>query len=101
MKGSADSGRQLLGEEHPDTLTSMANVASTYWNQGRRKEAEGLIVLMIATMKRVLGEENAIYVRTVTVISKLTCGARPALRQPRSIASVVIVLALALVYILV
>jgi hypothetical protein len=25
----------VLGEEHPDTLTSMANLASTYRNQGR------------------------------------------------------------------
>ena len=25
----------LLGEEHPKTLTAMANLASTYWNQGR------------------------------------------------------------------
>ncbi|KXH46325.1 kinesin light chain protein [Colletotrichum salicis] len=29
-----------LGQEHPSTLTSMANLASTYRNQGRWKEAE-------------------------------------------------------------
>nr|POE96534.1 hypothetical protein CFP56_56584 [Quercus suber] len=29
---------QELGEEHPDTLSSMANLASTYRNQGRRKK---------------------------------------------------------------
>ncbi|KAL4934882.1 hypothetical protein BDV06DRAFT_217819 [Aspergillus oleicola] len=34
--------KQVLGPEHPDTLTSMANLASTYWNQGRSKEAEEL-----------------------------------------------------------
>ena len=27
--------RSVLGEEHPSTLTSMANLASTYMNQGR------------------------------------------------------------------
>ncbi|KZL63858.1 kinesin light chain 3, partial [Colletotrichum incanum] len=33
---------RVLGDEHPDTLTSMANLASTYRNQGRWKEAEEL-----------------------------------------------------------
>jgi hypothetical protein len=33
---------RVLGDEHPDTLTSMADLASTYRNQGRWKEAEEL-----------------------------------------------------------
>ncbi|KAI4085751.1 MAG: hypothetical protein L6R37_008477 [Teloschistes peruensis] len=49
---------RVLGEEHPDTLTSMANLASTYWNQGRWKEAEELNVQVIETRTRVLGEEH-------------------------------------------
>jgi hypothetical protein len=24
--------KRVLGQEHPDTLTSMANLASTFWN---------------------------------------------------------------------
>jgi Tetratricopeptide repeat len=43
----------LLGAEHPDTLTSMANLASTYSDQGRWKEAEDLEVQVIETRKRV------------------------------------------------
>jgi hypothetical protein len=31
---------RVLGDEHPNTLTSMANLASTYRNQGRWKEPE-------------------------------------------------------------
>jgi len=31
-----------MGAVHPDTLTSMANLASTYRNQGRWKKAEEL-----------------------------------------------------------
>ncbi|KAF2633333.1 kinesin light chain, partial [Macroventuria anomochaeta] len=50
--------RRVLGEEHPETLTSMANLASTYRNQGRWKEAEELGVQVMQTMKRVLGEEH-------------------------------------------
>jgi hypothetical protein len=34
--------KQLLGEDHPDTLSSMANLAATYRNQGRWKDAEVL-----------------------------------------------------------
>jgi len=48
----------VLGEEHPSTLTSMANLASTYRNQGRWKEAEELDVRVMETSLRVLGEEH-------------------------------------------
>ncbi|KAF2675782.1 kinesin light chain [Lentithecium fluviatile CBS 122367] len=44
---------RVLGEEHPYTLACMTNLASTYRNQGRWKEAEEL-----DTGKRVLGEEH-------------------------------------------
>src|SRR3984957_5391397 len=50
--------KRVLGEENPDTLTSMANLASTYRKQGRWKEAEVLEVLVMDTRKRVLGEEH-------------------------------------------
>ncbi|KEY71346.1 hypothetical protein S7711_10245, partial [Stachybotrys chartarum IBT 7711] len=36
--------RELFGESNPSTLESMANLASTFWNQGRWKEAESLQV---------------------------------------------------------
>ena len=36
----------------------MANLASTYQNQGRWKEAEDLEVQVMETMKRVLGQEH-------------------------------------------
>ena len=47
-----------MGGEHPSTLLSMANLASTYSNQGRWKEAEELEVQVIETGKRVLREEH-------------------------------------------
>ncbi|ORY18336.1 hypothetical protein BCR34DRAFT_670856 [Clohesyomyces aquaticus] len=50
--------KRVLGEEHLDTLTSMANLASTFWNQGRWKEAEALEAQVMETRKRVLGEEH-------------------------------------------
>ncbi|KAK0619529.1 hypothetical protein B0T14DRAFT_479768 [Immersiella caudata] len=49
---------QVLGPEHPDTLTSMANLASTFRNQGRWAEAESLEVQAMEIRKRVLGPEH-------------------------------------------
>ncbi|KAL5392945.1 hypothetical protein DPSP01_000636 [Paraphaeosphaeria sporulosa] len=53
-----EMSKRVLGEEHPDTLLSMGNLASTYRNQGRWKEAEELSVQVMETRKRVLGEEH-------------------------------------------
>src|SRR5947207_15189382 len=50
--------KRVLGEEHAYTLSSMANLASTFWNQGRWKEAEELDVQVMETFKRVVGAEH-------------------------------------------
>ncbi|KAK4162358.1 hypothetical protein QBC43DRAFT_302124 [Cladorrhinum sp. PSN259] len=50
--------KELLGEEHPSTLSSVNNLASTYREQGLWKEAEELGVVGIKVRKRVLGEEH-------------------------------------------
>ncbi|KAH7060961.1 kinesin light chain 3 [Paraphoma chrysanthemicola] len=50
--------KRVLGDEHLDTLTSMANLGLTYSNQGRWKEAEELEVQVVETEKRVLGDEH-------------------------------------------
>ena len=63
-----ETRKRVLGEEHPDTLVSMNNLVSTYWSQGRWKEAEMLGVLVMETRKRVLGEEHP---DTLTSIANL------------------------------
>ncbi|KAK0613579.1 hypothetical protein B0T14DRAFT_437191 [Immersiella caudata] len=50
--------KKVLGLEHPDTITSMNNLASTYWGQGRLAEAEGLQVQAMEMRKKVLGPEH-------------------------------------------
>ena len=37
-----ETRKKKLGADHPDTLTSMANLASTYRNQGRWDATEEL-----------------------------------------------------------
>ena len=53
-----ETRKRVLGAEHPDTLTSMNNLASTYWSQGRWKEAEELFVQVMETRKKVSGAEH-------------------------------------------
>ncbi|EUC58653.1 nephrocystin-3 protein [Rhizoctonia solani AG-3 Rhs1AP] len=50
--------KKVLGEEHPDTLTSMNNLAYIYSNLGRHSEAEQLQVKVLDARKRVQGEEH-------------------------------------------
>jgi len=57
-KRTWDQRKALLGEEHSDTLASMANLALTYQNQGRWTEAEKLGIRVSETRQRVLGEEH-------------------------------------------
>ena len=61
--------KRVLGQEHPDTLTSMAHLASAFWGQGRWKEAEELGVQVVDTRKRVLGQEHP---DTLTSVADLT-----------------------------
>ncbi|KOC13588.1 kinesin light chain 1 and [Aspergillus flavus AF70] len=50
--------KQVLGPEHPGTLTSIADLASTYKDQGRWKEAEELEIQVVELCKQVLGLEH-------------------------------------------
>ncbi|KEY74892.1 hypothetical protein S7711_09765 [Stachybotrys chartarum IBT 7711] len=53
-----ESRKMKLGADHPETLTSMGNLASTYRNQGRWEEAEGLEVQVVETSKTKLGADH-------------------------------------------
>ena len=49
--------RRLLGNEHPDTLTSMSNLASLLQDPGKLAEAEVLYREALAGQRRVQGNE--------------------------------------------
>ncbi|PZD22571.1 kinesin light chain 1 [Pyrenophora tritici-repentis] len=53
-----ETRKTKLGADHPDTLTSMANLASTYRNQGRWDDAEELEVQVMETSKTKLGADH-------------------------------------------
>ena len=53
-----DLHKKVLGPEHPDTLTSMANLAVTYSGQGKYEEAGELELKVLDLSKKVLGPEH-------------------------------------------
>ena len=53
-----ETRKRVLGPEHPDTLTSMHQLALAYWGQGRWKEAQELQEQVMETSKRVFGPEH-------------------------------------------
>jgi Flp pilus assembly protein TadD len=57
-----------LGADHPSTLTSMANLASTYSNQGRWEDAEKLELQVMETRKTKLGAD---YPDTLGIMNNL------------------------------
>ncbi|KAF1937777.1 kinesin light chain 1 [Clathrospora elynae] len=52
------TSKKKLGADHPDTLTSMANLALTYQNQGRWDAAEELFLQVMETSKKKLGADH-------------------------------------------
>ncbi|VTO85059.1 unnamed protein product [Fusarium graminearum] len=64
---------EVLGEEHPDTLISIAYLASTFSGQGRWKEAEELNVGVIEMRKRVLGEEHPNTLISMNNLASIFC----------------------------
>ncbi|KAK4194502.1 putative kinesin light chain [Triangularia verruculosa] len=50
--------RELLGDKHPDTIWSMALLATTYHAQGRYNEAEKIKVEVLALRRDVLGDKH-------------------------------------------
>jgi hypothetical protein len=50
--------KTVLGDEHPDTLTSMHNLAFTLQSQACRKEALALMETCFQLRQQVLGEHQ-------------------------------------------
>jgi tetratricopeptide (TPR) repeat protein len=60
--------KEVLGPEHPDTLTSMSNLAGVLMLQGKYKDAEAINRQALALREKVLGRE---YPDTLTNTSNL------------------------------
>jgi len=50
--------KQVLGDDHPDTLNSKQHLAVTYMQQGRWSNAEALLLVVLEKRKLVLGDSH-------------------------------------------
>ena len=53
-----ETRKRVLGDEHPDTLTSMHNLAFTLQSQARHEEALALMERCFQLREQVLGEQH-------------------------------------------
>jgi hypothetical protein len=53
-----EARRRVLGEEHPDTLVALGNLATTLWALGDLAGARELQEKAVGGFKGVLGEEH-------------------------------------------
>jgi hypothetical protein len=47
-----------FGERHPDSLTTMSNLAAVLWQEGERAEAYALQQLVVESWRRERGEDD-------------------------------------------
>jgi len=76
--------RRVLGEEHPETLTAMGNLAVTCHVQGDLVEARKLEEHVLEVSRRVLGEEHPGTLRAIGNLA-LTCHAQGDLASARAL----------------
>jgi tetratricopeptide (TPR) repeat protein len=55
---SLDIRERLLGADHPDTATSLNNLAGLYSSQGRYEAAEPLYIRSLEILEQVLGADH-------------------------------------------
>lgn len=63
-----EASHRTLGSEHPDTLTAMSNLASSYSSLGHKQKATQLAERVLEAMQRTLGSEHP---ETFEAISRL------------------------------
>ena len=66
-----ETHKRELGPEHPDTLSSMANLASIYSNQGHWKEAEKMYERALEGYEKAWEPEHPSTLDTVNILGNL------------------------------
>jgi hypothetical protein len=76
--------RETLGDEHPDTLTAMADLALMLWAQGELERPRELQEQVLEAQRRVLGQEHADSLTTMNNLA-LTLSAQGGLGRAREL----------------
>ena len=66
-----DSREKMLGKEHPDTLTSVCNLASVLRYQGKYGEAEPMNRRALDDNEKVLGKEHPSTLKSVSNLASV------------------------------
>ncbi|KAH7019014.1 hypothetical protein EDB80DRAFT_561905, partial [Ilyonectria destructans] len=62
--------KRLLGKEHPDTLTTMSNLAYTWKSMGKSEEALDLMLDCVSLSKQILGPDHPDTTGSCRVVNK-------------------------------
>jgi tetratricopeptide (TPR) repeat protein len=68
---AVDLRRGALGPDHPDTLTSLNDLADSYRVQSAFAQAEPLFIKVLETRRRVLGEQNPATLSSMNELANL------------------------------
>src|SRR5438552_18791140 len=84
QKSSVEEKSRALGEDHPETLTAMLDLADCLWAQGRLIAARKLEEQVVEGRRALLGEQHA---DTLKAIGKLavTLAAQGNLEEARQL----------------
>lgn len=63
--------RRILGEQNPDTLTSMHDLGTTLWAEGRYAESEQLLRDCLERRRRLLGADNQETLRSMNALGNV------------------------------
>jgi hypothetical protein len=79
---AVEKKRRLLGDEHPDMLPSMANLASTCSNQGQQRKSKELKAIELGIYSNLLGEKHLDALTSMAKVISPTLGrVRPVLKK--------------------
>ncbi|KAJ7810086.1 hypothetical protein B0H14DRAFT_2379321 [Mycena olivaceomarginata] len=62
--------KQLLGDNHPDTLGTMGNLANIYSDLGELRKAEELSVIVLEKQKQLLGDDHSDTLHTMSNLAR-------------------------------
>ncbi|KAJ7081483.1 hypothetical protein C8R44DRAFT_905261, partial [Mycena epipterygia] len=65
--------RNVLGDNHPDTLIAMGNLAVTYQKLGKLKEAQELEIVVLEKRRNVLGDNHPATLRAMGNLAVTYC----------------------------
>jgi tetratricopeptide (TPR) repeat protein len=71
LERALDLQRRVRGEEHPDTLVTMNNLAQLYQDQGQYARAESLLTKALEAQRRVRGEEHRDTLQSMYYLAQL------------------------------